>query len=243
LTDLAALVAGVEVLSLDAGNTVIFLDHARIARLLAPLGFATDAATLIRTEGEAKRLQVEGALLDPRWAHEGVPGGHGWGRMVGTFVARAGVPEPELPRVLASLWAEHVRHNLWSLVPEGMGAALDRARAAGVKVVIVSNSEGMLDRLFAELGIAAHFDLVADSGKLGVEKPDPRIFHHALAPYGVRPDAALHLGDSVATDVEGARAAGLRAALIDPFDHWAGRYPDVPRVPSVAAVADALARR
>jgi FMN phosphatase YigB (HAD superfamily) len=50
----------------------------------------------------------------------------------------------------------------------------------------------------------------------------------------------LHLGDVVATDVVGARAAGLRAALLDPFGHYVGQHPDVPRVPSVAEVARAI---
>jgi len=234
------LTVGVELLSLDAGNTVIFLDHARVARLLGDLGHATDAATLVRTEGEAKRLQTEDRLVDVRWPNDAAPGARSWGRMVGTFVARAGVPAEDLPRVVASLWDEHVRKNLWSVVPEGMGAALDRARGRGVKVVIVSNSEGMLAPLFEQLGLAGHFDLILDSGKLGVEKPDPRIFHAALEPFGVKPASALHLGDSMATDIDGARNAGLRCALVDPFGHWEGMYADVPRVASVAAVADAL---
>lgn len=234
------LVSGVDVLSLDAGNTVIFLDHARVARLLGDLGYATTAATLVRTEGEAKRSQVQGALVSVGWADEAAPGALGWGRMVGTFIHLAGVPRSDLPRVLAALWVDHVRWNLWSLVPEGLGAALDAVRAAGRRVVIVSNSEGMLNKLFADLGILDHFDLVIDSGIVGVEKPDPRIFAEALAPFGASPSRALHLGDSMATDVDGARAAGMRYALIDPHGHWDGHYPDVPRVDSVVAAARAM---
>ena len=49
------LLHGVRLLSLDAGNTVIFLDHARLAKLAARHGLATDAATLIQAEGAAKR--------------------------------------------------------------------------------------------------------------------------------------------------------------------------------------------
>jgi FMN phosphatase YigB (HAD superfamily) len=52
----------------------------------------------------------------------------------------------------------------------------------------------------------------------------------------------LHLGDNFVTDVGGARAAGLRVALIDPFGHLAGRHTDVPRVSGVSEVADAIAR-
>ena len=81
------------------------------------------------------------------------------------------------------LWTEsHVARNLWSLGPRG-GAlvdALDRARARGVKVVVISNSEGMLEcALPLSPASSARFDLVVDSGVVGVEKPDPRIFRYA----------------------------------------------------------------
>jgi FMN phosphatase YigB (HAD superfamily) len=98
----------------------------------------------------------------------------------------------------------------------------------------------MLEGLFARLGILRHFDAVLDSGKLGVEKPDPRIFEAALARFGTAASRALHLGDTYATDVVGARAAGLRAALIDPYLHYDGLHADVPRVPGVVEVARAI---
>jgi putative hydrolase of the HAD superfamily len=101
----------------------------------------------------------------------------------------------------------------------------------------------MLDLLFAELGVSPHIDLLLDSGKVGVEKPDPRIFQKALDTFGVGPERALHLGDSIATDVLGARAAGIRVALIDPYGHCEGRALDVPRVAGVVEVARTLRAR
>jgi putative hydrolase of the HAD superfamily len=230
-------------LSLDAGNTVIFLDHARLAGLAEARGFRTDAATLIRTEGAAKRRHARGDMVTVEWAHETEPGAGGWGGMVATILAEAGFPVSELPALLEEVWRAHVQRNLWSLVPEGFSAAMGRARARGVRVVIVSNSEGMLDRLFAELGIGDDFDLLLDSGKVGLEKPDPRLFAIALERFAVTPAEALHLGDIYSTDIAGARAAGMRAALVDPYGHYNGMYPDVPRVPGAVAVADALADR
>ena len=92
-TELRKLVRGVRLLSLDAGNTVIFLDHARLARWAAERGFAVTAGTLIRTEGEAKLLQERGKMLDVAWDGRHLPGALGWGRTVGTILHRAGVPE------------------------------------------------------------------------------------------------------------------------------------------------------
>jgi HAD superfamily hydrolase (TIGR01509 family) len=241
VTTVASLVHGVRLLSLDAGNTVIFLDHARLAALAARHGFVTDAAALVRTEGSAKRRHARAEMIDVAWANEAEPGARGWGAMVATTLAEAGFPEEKLAALLADAWQEHVQKNLWCLVPEGFRVAIGRVRARGVKVVLVSNSEGMLDRLFVDLGIRDDFDLLLDSGKVGLEKPDPRIFRLALDAFGVAPEAALHLGDIYSTDILGARAAKMRAALVDPYGHYAGLYADVPRVPGVVAVAEAIA--
>jgi putative hydrolase of the HAD superfamily len=162
--------------------------------------------------------------------------------MIGTMIALAGVPEARVPELLVTFWKDHVRKNLWWLVPEGLGPALEAVRASGVPVVIVSNSEGMLDVLFAELGIARHFDLVVDSGKVGIEKPDARIWQIALDAYPTAPGRVLHLGDTQATDIIGAQALGFRTGLIDPHAHYAGRHASALRVPGVVEVADALVR-
>ena len=236
-----ALVRYVDLLLLDAGNCVIFLDHARLARLSTAAGFAIDAATLVRTEGEAKLAHERGELTGVAWAGSHLPGARGWGEMMATMLHRAGFPLERVPAFLSALWVEHVATNTYSVVPAGFAAAMDRVHAAGVKVAIVSNSEGMLQKLFGDLGILRHFDRVVDSGIVGVTKPDPRIFRIALEHFGLGADRALMLGDTYATDIVGARAAGIRAALIDPFAHMEGRHRDVPRVPGVVEVAEAIA--
>lgn len=238
----ADLVRGVDLLCLDAGNTVIFLDHARLADLVREAtGFSVGADVLVRTEGDAKRLAESGDLHACTWTEVERPGARAWGKMVGTIALRAGVPAEAIPALLDFVWPRHEEKNLWCNVPYGLGAALDAIRARGVKVAIISNSEGMLDRLFRELGVIDHFDLVVDSGKVGVEKPDPRIFRMAFEHFGIGPERTLHLGDVFATDVLGARAAGCRHALIDPFGHYDGRHDDVPRAPSAVLVAHAIA--
>jgi HAD superfamily hydrolase (TIGR01509 family) len=235
------LLRGVRLLSLDAGNTVIFLDHARLAKLAARHGLQTTADALVRAEGAAKRRLPAGTMIKPEWAAIDEPGARGWGAMVATILVEAGLPEARAGEVVGDLWQEHVTKNLWSLVPPDLPAALDAMRARGVPVVLVSNSEGMLERLFRQLGIFAHFDLLLDSGIVGLEKPDPRFFQVALDHFQVPAADALHLGDIFGTDIVGARAAGMRSALVDPYGHYDGLHLDVPRVPGAAEVARALA--
>jgi len=235
-------VAGVELLSLDAGNTIIFLDHARLAVLLVAEGYRTTTADLVRIEGEAKRALEDGGGVRVAWPLAHLPGAVSWGKMIGTMIALAGVPESRVPELLVAFWHEHVALNLWWLVPDGFGEAIEAVRACGVPVVVVSNSEGMLDVLFAHLDIARHFDLVVDSGKVGIEKPDARIWKIATEAYPAAPDSILHLGDTHATDVIGAQALGFRTGLIDPYAHYAERHPEALRVPGVVEVAQALVR-
>jgi putative hydrolase of the HAD superfamily len=235
-----SLVRGVDLLCLDAGNTIVFLDHARVARLSERLGFRVEAQALERAEGATKLALERGEALEVPWSQSALASARGWAATVGGMLVGAGLERPRLPAMLDALWPEHRANNLWSLVPPGLLDALAALRATGVHVAVVSNSEGMLERVFAQLGILAAVDLVVDSGVVGIEKPDPRIFHVALERFAVPPDRALHLGDNFSTDVLGARAAGIRVALVDPFGHLDGRHPDVPRVPGAAEAALAI---
>lgn len=74
---------------------------------------------------------------------------------------------------------------------------------------IVSNFYGNLERVCADTGIARHVGVVVDSAVVGVEKPDPRIFHAALDALDVRPEAAVFVGDSLPRDMQGARGLGM----------------------------------
>jgi putative hydrolase of the HAD superfamily len=232
----------VDLLCLDAGNTVIFLDHARLAEIVRRFGAGASVDELVRAEGEQKRRAESGGLVDVAWSSRELPGAAQWGRTVATIATCAGLAHERVPALLDDAWRVHTARNLWCRVPEGLGDALDAVRATGTKTAIVSNSEGMLDGLFRDLGIRDHFDAIVDSGIVGVEKPDPRIFRIALDRFDVPAARALHLGDVYATDIAGARAAGIRCALVDPFGFYEGMHADVPRVASAAEAALAISR-
>jgi HAD superfamily hydrolase (TIGR01549 family) len=229
----------VKLLSLDAGNTIVFLDHDACAQIVsAELGRPASATELARAEGVAKLRLDRKQLLSPPADKEV---NRAWYAFVATLVQIA--TEVEDARAFAcarALWAEHRVFNLWRKVPDGLAAAVVELRAHGVPVAVVSNSEGQLQELFDKLGLGGVFDLVIDSHHVGVEKPDPRIFALALEQLGVAAGDALHLGDTFATDVVGARAAGMRTALIDPLGHYDGQYLDVPRVDGVVGVCRSI---
>jgi putative hydrolase of the HAD superfamily len=92
--------------------------------------------------------------------------------------------------------------------------ALAALRAAGHRLLVVSNWDCSLPEWLGPAGLLEHVEAVVSSGEAGVAKPDPRIFERALALAGARPREVVHVGDSLDNDVAGARAAGLRAILV-----------------------------
>jgi putative hydrolase of the HAD superfamily len=89
----------------------------------------------------------------------------------------------------------------------GVVDTIARLRALGLALAVVSN----WDETLPERLEAFDVDVVVSSAEAGASKPDPAVFRLALERLGVRPERALHVGDSPA-DQEGARAAGMRFA-------------------------------
>jgi putative hydrolase of the HAD superfamily len=131
----------------------------------------------------------------------------------------------------------HRENHLWCRLAAGTREALDRLRAGGLRLAVVSNSDGRVEEALVAAGLRDCFDVVLDSALVGVEKPDPAIFRAALAALGVAPAEALYIGDLYDVDVVGARAAGMEAVLLVPD---AAPGPDCRRFASLAALADDL---
>lgn len=91
---------------------------------------------------------------------------------------------------------------------------LRRLRAAGLRLVVVSNWDSGLHDVLRETGLATQLDGIVTSAEVGAAKPDPAVFVRGLALAGVPAEAALHCGDVADEDVRGARAAGVRPLLL-----------------------------
>jgi putative hydrolase of the HAD superfamily len=226
--------APVETLFLDAGGVLIEPDWTRIAAILARHGIAVAPGALAAADPAAKRELDRPAVIDATDDRKRAA------MYYRTVLARAGARRTEAQEdaATAALVAEHALRNLWSVVPPGVRESLARLRAAGTRLVVVSNANGKIREHFEGIDFASPFDHVIDSGVLGIEKPDPGIFREALRVSGARPETTLHIGDFYEIDVVGARAAGLRAVLVDPAGLHADR--DCERAPSLPAFVDAL---
>jgi putative hydrolase of the HAD superfamily len=93
--------------------------------------------------------------------------------------------------------------------------ALASLRARGLRLVCVSNWDVSLPEVLARCGLDEAVDGTVTSAAAGARKPDPAIFAAALELAGCSADEALHVGDTPEEDIAGARAAGIRALLLD----------------------------
>lgn len=121
----------------------------------------------------------------------------------------------------------------------GAVAFLEHIRRAGAKVVIVTNNIVREQRQkLVDCGLTGHVDVLVTSEEVGVAKPDRRIFDAALAAVDADAASAVMLGDAWATDIEGARAAGIRPVW---FNRFNAALPDqsVAMIDSLEPAADA----
>ena len=93
--------------------------------------------------------------------------------------------------------------------------ALLELRDRGLALIVVSNWDVSLAAVLERCGLSELLDGAISSAEAGSRKPDPGIFRAALELAGCEAGAALHVGDTPDEDCEGARAAGIRALLLD----------------------------
>ena len=218
-------------LFLDAGGVLVHPNWARVSEGLARHGVDAPAALLAAAEPGAKH-ELDGPARHQ--AHDDDSRGWVYFNLV---LAHAGIPRSaQTDACLVELRAYHMEQNLWETVPAEVPPALRALREQGLKLVVVSNSNGTLKMKMARLGLVPLVDVLFDSFEEKVEKPDPRFFQIALDRSGADPATTLHVGDLYSIDVVGARAAGLRAVLFD----TAGLYPeaDCPRVASLTELSE-----
>lgn len=231
----------IDTVFLDVGNTLVSIDFDWVAAELAARGFDVPAETLRRAEAAARpgyshRIFVEGlepgadvfegylfAILDRLEAFAGVNG------------ERRAALVDDLRVVLRPGGRATA---LWRSVMPRVPDALERLRDLGLRLVVVSNADGTIEEGLEAAGLRPHFAAVVDSAVVGFEKPDPRIFRHALALSDAEGARTLHVGDLYHADVVGAREAGVHAVLLDPYDDWP--QTDCERFPDLWAVTEAL---
>lgn len=157
-----------------------------------------------------------------------------WAGLKETVDALAMGLEAELGRRGGRAGADDARgRRVASRFQSEMSAAFDRNRpvlkALGerYRLGVVSNFYGNLEAACESSGLASLFGVMADSQRVGAEKPEPAIFHAALSALNATPETTVMVGDSLRRDGEGARRSGMRFIWIAPEDVQAAQRSGV----------------
>jgi putative hydrolase of the HAD superfamily len=184
----------------------------------------------------APTLAYYGASTDPQLyvrAHYGAMaaksrtggGESDWSAYNEAYVQLVGVPDHEVES--ATFVLHRTRHaHIWRAPLAGAVEALRELNARNMPIGVVSNASGQIEEILQRSGICqvgegplASVRCIIDSDVVGVAKPDPQIFEHALPHFeGIERSRIAYVGDSVVMDVQGSTAAGLTPILVDPYN-------------------------
>ncbi len=217
----------------DAGGVLVLPDPTVLAPLLAYFGGDTTTESHRRAHYAGMKAKSDAA------ASEG-----SWDAYNDAYVAAIDVDVADR-REAAEVLDRTRYHHTWRWVIPETRVALDRLDAAGVPMGVVSNASGqieaMLARSICQVGPGLHVSMrvIVDSEVVGVAKPDPTIFDHALPAFAEFDTSRIaYVGDSVIMDIASATDAGLHPILLDPFgDHVGAPFE---RIESVQQLADEL---
>jgi putative hydrolase of the HAD superfamily len=221
----------------DAGGTLVRLDFEWLSETLAGLGHDVTSHRLRRGEVAGRRRydasgpgpeSIPGELPPPLGAH-----GDNRTYFAGMLIA-AGVPEHLIATVGARIAERSAAARMWGRPAEGARATVDAVLAMGLRAGVVSNSDGRAEQHLRDCEVIDGIECVIDSHIVGIEKPDPAIFHLALERMGLAAERTIYVGDIVSVDVVGARRAGLTPVLIDPYGDYAP--PGVAAIPHISAL-------
>ncbi len=224
----------IKTIFLDAGNTLISMDFEWIGELLDLCGVSCSLESIRRAEASAR--PPLSAALESLKSTEGEDALSFYMRnilvrLLGLEASKNGMIEKITGKIMPVLRAPGQTQRLWSYVLPGVREALEILKSKGYPLIVVSNSDGTVEAGLSDVGLRPFFNVVIDSHWAGFEKPDPRLFQHALQRAGAIPQETIHIGDMYHVDIIGARAAGIHALLLDPFDDW--ENVDCPRFPDL----------
>jgi putative hydrolase of the HAD superfamily len=227
---------GVEAILFDAGNTLVYVDPARLTILLREAGADTDEEKIRRAEITARRR-----------LHEVISEGHVgtepevWREYFADLFSASGVPPEGMERAGRGLRETHGREHLWTYVVPGTAETLLALSDRGYRLAVISNADGRVESVLETVGLRSYFEFVLDSEVVGVEKPDPRIFLDGARRMGIEPSRCLYVGDLYPVDYQGATGAGMQAVLVDPLGLHAEVAPTVTSLAELPAYLEAAA--
>jgi putative hydrolase of the HAD superfamily len=197
----------------DLGSTLIYFDSpwtevlpeadAALVAALCAAGLTLDEDSFL--EGFRQRLAYYYAERDTEFIE------YTTAYILRGLLAEHGYPNPADGLVAAALGAMYrVSQAHWQPEADAI-PTLQALRQRGYRLGVVSNAgdDADVQSLIDKAGVRPYLDVILSSARVGIRKPNPRIFHLALEQLGVAPQKAAMVGDTLGADILGARNAGL----------------------------------
>jgi len=125
---------------------------------------------------------------------------------------------PAMSVELAPKVSEHMgeMYRPESIIPEDVRRVLPKLKEAGYLMVVLSNRDKPFHDVLASHNILEFFHFSLAAGEVGIYKPEPGVFQHALDRGKVAAQETVYVGDNYFADIVGSRRAGLQPVLYDP---------------------------
>lgn len=203
---------GVRGILFDAGNTLVYIDPVRMVKIFRAEGVEVDTEGFRAAELDARRVIHECAGAGSRGTEPEL-----WLAYFVDLFKRNGASGRTADRIGRRVRREHAADHLWTHALPGTAEVLESLKTAGYRIAVISNADGRMEGALETAGVRGHFEFVIDSAVIGIEKPQPEIFHAGCDALGLAAHECLYVGDLYEVDYVGATAAGLHALLIDPL--------------------------
>ncbi|MBO0861585.1 MAG: HAD-IA family hydrolase [Chloracidobacterium sp.] len=163
----------------------------------------------------------------------------GWWRNLVEDVFDGLGPFPRFEEFFGEIFERFRGHEFWSVYADAE-PALEDLKHHGLKLGVISNFDSRLYDVLGACNLDRFFDSIHFSTRAGSAKPDPAIFQAALSYHAVEARRAMHVGDSLREDFEGATAAGINAVLLDRDNGIAESAPAPNRITTLEQIGDLL---
>jgi putative hydrolase of the HAD superfamily len=211
----------------DAANTLLY-PFPSVGDIYAEVA-SRYGVTTTGTEVQRAFRQVWGkmqtlAQQDPvRYGVGEADGRRFWQALVHEVFAQIALPEA-FDAFFDELYWLFAQPTVWRLFPE-CREVLQRLQQQGYIVGVISNWDIRLLHILQGLDLMQYFQHVSISAVVGWEKPHTEIFQHATTAVAVAPERALHIGDNLQADVQGALQAGLQPLWLQREGMATAEYP------------------
>jgi putative hydrolase of the HAD superfamily len=213
LDTVVGVVIVLELVSFDVWNTLLDLKamyRAVAAEISGMEGLKLEEVyeAILEEHAHAKSLKASGALPGDNTLID---------RASELLIRRLGIGRSSLEEAVHRAMR---KIDYQDVVIDGALEALTYANRRGLIVVLLGNvlfwTSDVTRELLKRAGLLNQVKATYFADEMGIQKPSREAFHRPLKDFGLRPEDAIHVGDSITEDFGGALAAGLSAALITP---------------------------